>query len=54
MPDLFPLLVDGDPNNIKWVYTASGDWYVIGRLEKDKVKMEFRNINSYLRPTGFL
>lgn len=37
-PDLFPLLVDGDPNNIKWVYTASGDWYVIGRLEKDKVE----------------
>lgn len=31
-PDFYPLAVDGDVNNIKWVYTASGDWYVIGRL----------------------
>ena len=33
-PDFYPLPVDGDENNIKWVYTASGDWYIIGRLEK--------------------
>ncbi|MGM9680496.1 MAG: GH32 C-terminal domain-containing protein, partial [Eubacteriales bacterium] len=33
-PDFYPLAVDGDENNIKWVYTASGKWYVIGRLEK--------------------
>lgn len=33
-PDLYPLTVDGDESNIKWVYTASGDWYIIGRLEK--------------------
>ena len=33
-PDFYPLAVDGDSNNIKWVYTASGKWYVIGRLEK--------------------
>ena len=33
-PDFYPLAVDGDENNIKWVYTASGDWYIIGRLEK--------------------
>lgn len=33
-PDLYPLPVDGDESNIKWVYTASGDWYIIGRLEK--------------------
>lgn len=36
-PDLFPLPVDGDSNNTKWVYTASGDWYIIGSLEKDKI-----------------
>ena len=36
-PDLFPLPIDGDENNIKWVYTASGDWYVIGRLEKANI-----------------
>lgn len=33
-PDFYPLAVDGDANNVKWVYTASGDWYIIGRLEK--------------------
>lgn len=33
-PDFYPLPVDGDANNVKWVYTASGDWYIIGRLEK--------------------
>ena len=33
-PDFYPLPVDGDENNIKWVYTASGKWYVVGRLEK--------------------
>lgn len=33
-PDFYPLSVDGDENNVKWVYTASGKWYVIGRLEK--------------------
>ncbi len=33
-PDLYPLPLDGDENNVKWVYTASGKWYVIGRLEK--------------------
>lgn len=33
-PDFYPLAVDGDANNVKWVYTASGDWYYIGRLEK--------------------
>ncbi|MBQ8381742.1 MAG: glycoside hydrolase family 32 protein [Clostridia bacterium] len=33
-PDFYPLAVDGDENNIKWVYTASGDWYIIGRLEE--------------------
>ncbi len=33
-PDFYPLPVDGDQNNVKWVYTASGKWYVVGRLEK--------------------
>lgn len=33
-PDFYPLAVDGNEDNVKWVYTASGKWYVIGRLEK--------------------
>lgn len=33
-PDLFPLAVDGNPNNIKWVFTGSGVFYLIGHMEK--------------------
>ena len=33
-PDFYPLAVDGDETNVKWVYNASGRWYMIGRLEK--------------------
>ena len=36
-PDLFPLAVDGDENNIKWVYSASGRWYTIGSFQRDTV-----------------
>lgn len=33
-PDLFPLAVDGDENNVKWVYTGAGRWYMIGDLKE--------------------
>ena len=33
-PDLFPLAVDGDENNAKWVYTGAGRWYMIGDLKE--------------------
>ncbi|MCQ2429664.1 MAG: glycoside hydrolase family 32 protein [Clostridia bacterium] len=39
-PDLFPLAVDDNPDNIKWVYTGGGLYYIIGHMEKtgeDKV-----------------
>ena len=32
-PDLFPLAVDGNAANTKWVYCGSGDWYIIGDLK---------------------
>ncbi|MBC8570613.1 cadherin-like beta sandwich domain-containing protein [Zongyangia hominis] len=32
-PDLYPLPVDGDPDNIKWVYTGGGIFYVLGHME---------------------
>lgn len=32
-PDLFPLAVDGDPDNVKWVYTGGGLYYILGHLE---------------------
>ena len=33
-PDLFALPVDGDENNVKWVYTGGGIFYIIGHMEK--------------------
>ena len=33
-PDLFPLAVDGDENNIKWVITTAGTSYIVGDLKK--------------------
>ena len=33
-PDLYPLPVDGDPANVKWVYTGGGLFYIIGHLER--------------------
>ncbi len=49
-PDLYPLAVDGDENNIKWVYTASGKWYTIGRLEK-KSETSYKFVEETSRTT---
>lgn len=40
-PCLYPLPVDGDSNNIKWVYVASGRWYKIGSLKKEGKEYKF-------------
>lgn len=41
-PDLFPLPVDGDENNIKWVYSGGGTFYIIGDVvRKDDGKLDF-------------
>ena len=34
-PDLFPMYVDDNPENIKWVYTGGGRSYVIGELVRE-------------------
>ncbi|MBC8569234.1 cadherin-like beta sandwich domain-containing protein [Zongyangia hominis] len=34
-PDLYQLPVDGDKNNLKWVYSAAGSFYLIGDITKD-------------------
>lgn len=39
-PDLYPLAVDGDARNVKWVYTGGGIFYMLGHMEvtgKDEV-----------------
>lgn len=52
-PDLFPLALDGDETNIKWVYTASGKWYIVGDLQKDGVKNGVQQY-KFVRETGQL
>ncbi|MBC8570337.1 GH32 C-terminal domain-containing protein [Zongyangia hominis] len=48
-PDFFCLPVNGDPSNLKWVYTGGGTFYVVGDLVKGadglyKFKAETDNI----------
>lgn len=39
--DLYPLEVDGDSDNVKWVLNAAGSWYTVGRLEWSEGKYNF-------------
>lgn len=39
--DIYPLPLDGDEKNIKWVYNAAGSWYVIGDLVRDGDSFNF-------------
>jgi sucrose-6-phosphate hydrolase SacC (GH32 family) len=32
-PDLFPLPVDGDPNDLRWVLSGGGRWYMLGDFD---------------------
>ena len=41
-PDLFPLAVDGNQNNIKWVFSGGGVFYVIGNLIRENGKYVFK------------
>lgn len=41
-PDLLPLPVDGEEGNIKWIYTGSGAFYVIGDLVREDGKYIFK------------
>ena len=47
-PDIYPLCVDGDSNNVKWVYNGSGKWYCLGNLINDNGTYRF------VRDTGML
>lgn len=51
-PDLFPLAVDGNKDNIKWVYTGSGKFYIIGDLIKNATtqKYEFKAESDNIAP----
>lgn len=32
-PDLYPMKVEGNENEVKWIFNAAGSWYTVGRLE---------------------
>lgn len=58
-PELFPLAVDGDPQNIRWVmYGASGD-YLIGRFDgktfrpETETKLPFKHGGPYYAAQTF-
>ena len=50
-PDLFPLAMDGNEDNIKWVYTASGRWYTVGDFQRDTVVDGVQRY-KFVRETG--
>ncbi len=33
-PDLYPLALDGDESNVKWVFRGGGVFYIVGHMEK--------------------
>ncbi len=41
-PDIFPLAVDGDKNNVKWVYICGGVHYVVGNLVRQNGLYKFK------------
>ncbi len=50
-PDLFPLTLDGDSRQIKWVYTGGGRFYVIGQLVRDEAgRFAFRAETEKIEP----
>jgi len=41
VPDLFPLALDGNPNNVKWIFSAGYRQYVIGTFDGKKFTQEY-------------
>ncbi|MCM1329573.1 MAG: glycoside hydrolase family 32 protein [Ruminococcus sp.] len=39
-PDFYPLAADGDKNNVKWVFSAASDRYLIGGFDGEKFTPE--------------
>lgn len=56
-PDFYPLAVNGDPENIKWVFSAASDKYLVGSFNGNhfKPECEIRQLhcgkNSYAAQT---
>ncbi|MBC8571184.1 cadherin-like beta sandwich domain-containing protein [Zongyangia hominis] len=52
-PDLYPLPLDGDEGNVKWVINAGGVFYVVGDLTKDGFgKLHYRALTDELIYNG--
>jgi sucrose-6-phosphate hydrolase SacC (GH32 family) len=51
-PDLFPLAVDGDAKNVKWILTAASSEYMIGRFDGKTFTPETPKLKGH-RGQGF-
>ena len=52
-PDLFPLAVDGDENNIKWIYNGGGVFYLIGKLFRaEDGKLDYSAESAPVQPVN--
>lgn len=51
-PDFFPLPVDGDPKNVKWVLMAANSEYAIGKFDGEKFTPEHSKLPGH-RGQGF-
>ena len=51
-PDLFPLALDDDENNTKWVMSCGGLKYVIGDLVKENGVFTFAAETSFISPVN--
>jgi sucrose-6-phosphate hydrolase SacC (GH32 family) len=51
-PDLFPLAVDGDAKNVKWVLTAASSEYIVGRFDGKTFTPETPKLKGH-RGKGF-
>ncbi len=41
-PDFYPLALNGNEDNVKWVYSGGGVWYIIGELvRREDGKLDF-------------
>jgi len=47
-PDLFPLAVDGDPKNVRWILTAANSQYMIGAFDGKEFKPELLKLRGHM------
>lgn len=51
--DIFQLPVNGDPNNLKWIWSAGGEWFVVGTFDGHKFMPETDRISFAAGPDAY-